>query len=297
MVRPKSFGFNSETAHSNSFQKKVSLSAKELEHRVQEEFNSFVNALTNIGVNVTVFDDTADPHKPDAIFPNNWVSCHADGTLVLYPMCTPNRRLERSNFIIKSLKENFFVTNVVDLSGHEKEYKFLEGTGSIIFDHENRKAYACESPRTNRQLFESLMAKLQYEPVYFRAQNKQGVPIYHTNVMMSVGNSFAVVCLSSVSDEEEKSKLINSLVHSHHEIIDITFDQMNAFAGNMLLVEGSSAKHLVMSQTAYDSLFDSQRKHLERYCQLLPVSISTIETIGGGSARCMLAEIFLPERQ
>jgi hypothetical protein len=296
LVRPKSFGFNSETAASNSFQNNLPLSSEVIYQQVIHEFNAFAEKLSSSGINVTVFDDTLTPAKPDAIFPNNWISCHADGTMVLYPMCTPNRRQERREDIIEALKKKFSVTRVMDLSPYEKENRFLEGTGSIIFDHVNRIAYACGSPRTDQQLFEQLMKDLGYEAVFFHAENEKGIAIYHTNVMMCAGDRFTVICLESISDPQEKRKVKNSLLNSNHEIIDISFSQMNSFAGNMLLLKGTAGNVLALSQSAYDSLTTDQKKVAEHYCELLPLPINTIETIGGGGARCMIAEIFFPAK-
>lgn len=292
LVRPGSFGFNAETAKSNSFQQYPQLTANEIESLVQQEFSAFATTLQSKGIHVTIFDDAPTTVKPDAIFPNNWISLHADGTMVLYPMCTPNRRHERNAEIIGALKRKFKITRVIDLTIRESENRFLEGTGSIIFDHVSRRAYACGSPRTDQYLFDSLMQQLQYQPIFFHAENEKGVAIYHTNVMMTVGDRFAVICLQSITDAEERLKVIKSLKETNHEIVDISLKQMNSFAGNMLLLKANAGHILALSQSAYDSLTEMQRTQLSVYCELLPLPIPTIETIGGGSARCMIAEIF-----
>ncbi len=287
--------FNSETAGSNSFQHELSALDKEtISKKASEEFETFAATLESKGVGVLIFDDTPSPEKPDAIFPNNWISFHSDGTVILYPMFAQNRREERRNDIVAELKKIFNITNVVDLSGYEKENKFLEGTGSMVFDHENKIVYACLSPRTDKELFIKVAEILHYKPVYFRAKDRNGKEIYHTNVMMCIGEKFAVICLDSIADKNERNVVSHSLVESGHEIIEITNEQMNHFAGNMLALQTNSNKNiLVSSQSAFDSLNANQKKEIEKYCELLPLPIKTIETIGGGSARCMIAEIFL----
>lgn len=292
MVRPAHFGFNAETAASNAFQRSITDPPDVVSQKAIVEFKACVETLRSRRVNVIVIDDTASPAKTDAVFPNNWISFHADGTVVLYPMLSPNRRLERRDDIIDSVKENFKITNIIDLTAHENEERFLEGTGSVVFDHENRIAYAAASPRTDKELFVSLCDKLVYEPVTFTARDRAGVEIYHTNVLMCIGERFAVVCLESITDEYERANVAGRLTATGHEIVDITFEQMDSFAGNMLAVADDL---LVMSQSAYDSLSASQMNTLEKYCEPLPLSIPTIETVGGGSARCMIAEIFLPK--
>lgn len=292
MVRPAHFGFNAETAASNAFQRPISDPPDTISQRAIVEFEACVQMLRSRGVNVLVFEDTPSPAKTDAVFPNNWISFHADGTVVLYPMLSFNRRLERRAEIIEELRNEFEITNIIDLAAYENEDRFLEGTGSVVFDHENKIAYAAMSPRTDKALFVSLCAKLVYEPVTFTARARAGVEIYHTNVLMCIGAGFAVVCLESISDEIERADVADRLTATRHEIVDITFEQMNSFAGNMLAIADNL---LVMSQSAYDSLSAAQIHTLEKYCELLPLAIPTIETVGGGSARCMIAEIFLPK--
>ena len=291
LVRPANFSFNEETQASNVFQKKSDDDPATVKQKASAEFDAFAEALKSRGVNVFVFDDTTEPAKTDAVFPNNWISLHADGTVVLYPMLSANRRLERRSDIIESLEEKFEITNIIDLTAHESGDRFLEGTGSIVFDHENKIAYASLSPRTDRGLFVQLCEELKYSPVTFTARDRDGSVIYHTNVMMCVGERFAVVCLESITDAYERSIISDKLLSTGHEITDITFDQMSSFAGNMLALDNDL---LVMSQSAFDSLTGKQKLTLEKYCELLPLAIPTIETVGGGSARCMIAEIFLP---
>ena len=295
LIKPSSFVFNAETAASNAFQIELYESEEEIREKKLQEFEAFVTTLKEKGVNVFVFNDTINPAKPDAIFPNNWVTFHADGTVILYPMFAPNRRHERRLEIIDSLKENFKVTKILDLSKYEKEHKYLEGTGSIIFDHTNKVAYACLSPRTDKELFVEVCNYLNYKPVYFYALDKGGKEIYHTNVMMCIGEKFSVICLDSINDKGERDLLCTSLTETGHQIIDITFEQMNNFAGNMLEIKTNTNKSiLALSQSAFDSLTAHQKTELEKYLELVPLSIKTIETIGGGSARCMIAEVFLP---
>ncbi len=295
LVRPSSFAYNNETAASNSFQHQTNLSSDAILQKVKEEFDLFVTILRLKGVNVLVIDDTQLPHKPDAVFPNNWASYHEDGTVILYPMCAPNRRMEKRPEIISAIRQHYTVTNIVDLSAYELTDRFLEGTGSIIFDHVNKKAYACLSPRTDKALFEQVANQLNYEPLSFYAYDQDGKEIYHTNVMMCIAEKFAVICLESIRNKEEKEIVSQSLSQTGHEIIDISFEQMASFAGNMLTLKNNTNQDLLaMSQSAFDSLTAIQKLLIEQYCEMVPLSIPTIETIGGGSARCMIAEIFLP---
>ena len=293
IVRPSNFVFNAETAGSNAFQNVVNDSDEAIKQKVFEEFEEFAKNLKSKGINVCVVDDTATPQKPDAIFPNNWVSFHADGTVILYPMFAVNRRYERRMDIIEMLKQQFKIKKIVDLSHYEAENKFLEGTGSIVFDHTHKIAYACLSPRTHKDLLIELCEKINYRPIYFYAHDKSGKEIYHTNVMMCVGKTFAVVCLDSITNPDERSAVVDSIFNSKKELIDITFEQMNHFAGNMLELRTADAKGvLALSKSSYHSLSQEQRHALEKHCKLVPLAIQTIETIGGGSARCMIAEIF-----
>lgn len=291
LIRPASFGFNEETRSSNAFQKPLDANAEEIRLRAIAEFNELAATLSRRGVSVFVFDDTKTPTKNDAVFPNNWISFHPDGTVVLYPMLSANRRLERRTDIIDSLRHSFEMTNVIDLTGYEREGIFLEGTGSIVFDHDNKAAFAALSPRTDKTLFLRLCDQLEYRPVTFTARDQHNIEIYHTNVMMCIGERFAVVCLESITDETERVNVVDQLTSTGHEIVDITFEQMVRFAGNMLAIDPNL---LAMSQSAFDSLTTGQKSVLESHCELLPFVVPTIETVGGGSVRCMIAEIFLP---
>ena len=295
LVRPGQFVFNNETAASNAFQQKIVGDQETISKLATEEFDAMVQKLRKKGVDVTVFDDAVLPPKPDAVFPNNWITMHADGTVILYPMFATNRRLERRNDIIDALRLKFQVKEVVDFSCCEAEDRFLEGTGSIIFDHIAKTAYACISPRTDQSLFIEVCDFLQYQPIYFHSKDRKGMAIYHTNVMMCIAEKFTVICLDSITDDVERKNVVENLEASGHEIVDISFQQMENFAGNMLEIQASSGeKLLALSQSAYNCLTDSQRIIIQHYAELLPLPITTIETIGGGSARCMIAEIFLP---
>lgn len=298
MVRPASFQFNYETAVSNAFQKSLDgLSEDEIKQKAIEEFDAYVAKLRSHKINVVVIQDTPEPAKPDAIFPNNWISMHEDGTIFLYPMNTKNRRLEIRPKIIDKLKTFYIINEVKDLTSLTTENKFLEGTGSIILDHKNKIAYACLSPRTDKDLFIDYCDTIGYEAIYFYSADEQDNLVYHTNVMLTIGDTFAVICLASIKDIKEQNFVKEKLEKTGHEIIDITFEQMNAFAGNMLQVENTDGKtFLVMSATAFKSLTSPQISQIEKHTSILFVSVPTIETIGGGSARCMLAEIYLEEK-
>lgn len=295
LVRPANFGFNEETSSSNAFQNVVDSPAEKIKREAIAEFELFAKTLSEKGVNVIIIEDTATPVKPDAIFPNNWVSFHADGTVILYPMYAPNRRLERRMDIIESLKEDFDVSKIIDLSGYEKENRFLEGTGSIIFDRHNCIAYACLSPRTDKRLFEEVCLLLNYNPVSFHSHDRNGKEVYHTNVMMCISDEFAVICTESITNDQEREIVLQRLISTGHTIIEISFEQMNQFTGNMLSVKSNTGKELlVLSESAFESLTKDQRQTIERFATFVPQPINTIETIGGGSARCMMAEVFLP---
>ncbi len=298
MVRPASFQFNVETAVSNAFQKSLDgLTAEEIKQKAIEEFDAYVEKLRTNKINVTVIQDTLEPAKPDAIFPNNWISMHENGNVFLFPMNTENRRLEVRPEIIDTLKASFIIHDIQDLRTSIQENKFLEGTGSIIFDHIHKMAYACLSPRTDKDIFLQYCKMIGYEPIYFTSADAQDNLVYHTNVMLTIGDTFAVICLESINDNGEQYYIGKRLKETGHEIIDITFAQMNAFAGNMLQVQNTEGKtFLVMSETAFHSLTAEQIAQIENHTSILPVSIPTIETIGGGSARCMIAEIYLEEK-
>jgi hypothetical protein len=296
MVRPAAFGFNEETAANNAFQvKNESLSAEEIQERALQEFDTFVNKLRAIGVEVIVVEDSADPHTPDAIFPNNWISFHQDGLVVTYPMFSSIRRKERRPEIISDLMADFSVETRIFFEDYEREEKYLEGTGSLILDRVNKIMYACLSPRTDRALTEELAQRLDYKAVIFTAVDEDGQEIYHTNVMMALGENFAVICLDVIADIMERQEVIEVLEDSGKEIIEISIEQMMQFAGNMLQVKGEDSSYLVMSQAAYDSLDEEQIEEIEQYTKILSSPIPTIEELGGGSVRCMMAEVFLPK--
>lgn len=290
MIRPVDFKFNAQTADNNKFQQ--ASAQKDVQRQALKEFDGFVALLRNNGVEVMVIDDTLEPATPDSIFPNNWVSFHDNGEVILYPMFSENRRAERRREILDRIHEDFMITRTIDLTANEANNLFLEGTGSLVLDRVNRIAYACLSPRTDKKVLATFCSKAGYKSIVFNAVDREGFPIYHTNVMMCVGDKFAVVCFDSIPDLTEKEELRQSFIHTNKEIIEISFDQMNHFAGNMLQVgEGL----LVMSEQAYLSLNDKQISALEKYCRLIYAPLYTIEKNGGGSARCMLAEIHLPE--
>jgi hypothetical protein len=291
MIRPAAFGFNTETAASNVFQTKQP--ALKVQDEALGEFENMVVQLRDAGIRVTVINDTPNLKKPDAIFPNNWFSTHHDGTVVLYPMMAENRRLERRIDILDKLRNQNLVTRLIDLSDEEQREVFLEGTGSIVFDHIQKVAYACNSPRTNEPLFIELCAVLGYTPIAFNAFDVNRQAIYHTNVLLAIGSHWAVCCTESIPERERRA-LVASL-KNQRELIEISFSQMAAFAGNLLELETTHGeKIIVLSQTAYLALGKQQLKKLEMHARLLPISIPSIETVGGGSVRCMMAEVFLP---
>ena len=298
MVRPASFQFNSETAVSNAFQKKIDhLSSESILEKAKEEFDAFVNKLRLHKIEVLVILDTISPTKPDAIFPNNWISMGTDGKVFLFPMCTPNRRLERRKSIIDELNEKFKIVEISDISESENNGVFLEGTGSIIFDHLNNTAYACISPRTDEDLFKSHCQEIGYTPVCFYSKDKNDLLVYHTNVMLTIGIDFAIICTETIKDLNERNQVLNTLKNDGKQVIEITEDQMNQFAGNMLQLKNKDGQSfLVMSKSAFNSLTDLQLKQIEPLTNIISVDIPTIETIGGGSARCMMAEIFLESK-
>jgi hypothetical protein len=294
MIRPVNFGFNEQTAGSNAFQNRNAVQQR-VQDNALKEFDNLVNTLGENGVEVIVIDDTPEPHTPDSIFPNNWVSFHNDGNVFLYPMMAENRRLERREDIIMQLEDEFKIKHIIDLSRFEHENKFLEGTGSMVLDRENKIAYACLSPRTDRDVLDLFCVQSGYKPVLFHSIDENGMDIYHTNVLMCIGSKFAVICLDSITDEKEKNEVIASLNKTKKEIVDISFAQMNQFAGNMLELKNKTGNSLlVMSQNAYRSLNEDQKTILGKYCKLIYANINTIENNGGGSARCMIAEVHLP---
>ncbi len=302
MIRPVMFRFNEQTAVNNYYQKnEEGENPANIQEKALEEFDTFVARLRGRGVNVVVIDDTPEPSTPDSIFPNNWVSFHDNGTVALYPMFAENRRLERRQDILDQLKDQkgFQINEVVDFTDFEKESRFLEGTGSMILDRENKIVYAAISQRMDETALRKFCDTFDYKPVVFTAYQTVGeerLPIYHTNVMMCIAETFAVVCLDSIDNEEEKDQLIEAIEETGKEIISITEEQCHQFAGNMLQVIGAENKrYLVMSSAAYHSLRPEQIKRIEKHCEIIHSNLNTIETLGGGSARCMMAEIFLPK--
>jgi len=293
MIQPVNFGYNAETAVNNAFQ--VQSSETNVQQKALKEFNDFVTVLQNNGVDVTVVRDTALPYTPDSIFPNNWVSFHHDGSLLLYPMYAANRRAERKEHVLEKIMEKFSVAKKIDLSSYEARNIFLEGTGSMVLDRDNRIAYACLSPRTDETVLADFCRQMNYTPVVFNATDGNGQAIYHTNVLMCVADRYVVICLESIADLEQRQFVSETIIKSGKKIIAITLHQMNHFAGNMLQVENDKAeKLLVMSTQAYDSLTTEQARELNRYNRIIHSPLTTIETNGGGSARCMMAEVHLP---
>ena len=292
MVRPYQFYFNQQTAANNFFQSNINIeNANEI---AIAEFDAMVESLRAHQIKVNVIQDTKDPSTPDSIFPNNWVSTHASGTLCLYPMYAENRRAERKSSVIEFLQSNYKIENVLDLTDLEKEGKFLEGTGSMVLDHQNKIAYGCLSERLDKEAFTYWCDKMQFKAISFKAVDDKAQPIYHTNVMMCMGDQFVVICLDSIPNDKEKQMLLDSFEQTNKEVIEISQDQLNHFAGNMLQVFDIAEKpHLIMSEQAYSTLHAAQLKSLEKYNPLLPIAIPTIEALGGGSTRCMMAEIQL----
>ena len=292
MVRPYQFYFNQQTAANNFFQSNINIeNANEL---AIAEFDAMVEKLRAHQIKVNVVQDTKDPSTPDSIFPNNWVSTHTNGTVCLYPMFAENRRAERKSTVINFLQSNYKIENTLDLTDLEKEGIFLEGTGSMVLDHQNKLAYGCLSERLDKNAFNEWCVKMQFKAIAFKAVDDKAQPIYHTNVMMCMGDQFVVICLESIPNELEKQLVLESFKKSNKEVIEISQDQLNHFAGNMLQVFDINEKpHLIMSEQAYNSLKTEQVKSLEKYNPILPISIPTIEALGGGSTRCMMAEIYL----
>ena len=294
MIEPVAFGYNEQTAVNNYFQVQQEGNVQE---KALREFNSFVEKLRSKGITVITIKDTISPKTPDSIFPNNWVSFHRDGKVVLYPMFAENRRLERRQDILELIKSQFKVEEIIDLSASERDNRFLEGTGSMIFDHDNKIAYGSVSLRLDEDLFRKFCAEFGFRPVVFHSYQTAGeerLPIYHTNVMMCVADKFVVICLDCIDDELEREKVIETIKNSGKELIEISEEQMHNFAGNMLQVHNNlGEKFLVMSQSAYRSLKPEQVAAIEKYCEIIYSDLETIETNGGGSARCMLAEVFL----
>ncbi len=298
MVEPVAFGYNEQTAENNYFQ--VQDENTNTQAKALEEFQNFVAKLREAGIRVLVVKDTLQPHTPDSIFPNNWVSFSADGAVVLYPMFAPNRREERREDILEFIKsEGFKIEKIIDWSHYENENRFLEGTGSMIFDHPNKLAYGSVSLRLDEALFRNFCETIGYQPVVFHSYQTAGeerLPIYHTNVMMCVADQYVVICLDCIDDRQERDEVVKTIKNSGKEIIKISEAQMQQFAGNMLQVRNTEGTpFLVMSAAAKASLTEGQIERIEKYNAIISSDLTTIETNGGGSARCMLAEVFLPK--
>ncbi|WP_299125409.1 citrulline utilization hydrolase CtlX [uncultured Winogradskyella sp.] len=300
MIRPVNFRMNEQTAVNNYFQEDLSLKNTEINEKAQKEFDAFVEKLRAVGINVIVENDDKLMDTPDSIFPNNWVSFHSNGDVAKYPMFAENRRRERRDEVfIRLEEEGFKIENIIDYTSAEHEGIFLEGTGSIVLDRANRKAYCALSPRADEDLFIEFCEDFEYTPVIFTAYQtveEKRLAIYHTNVMMCLAENFAVICLDAIDDKKERKNVVKHLKQDGKEIISITETQMHQFAGNMLQLRGHNDKrYLVMSEAAHNSLTPNQVKSIEKYCPILSSSLETIETCGGGSARCMMAEVFLPK--
>ena len=300
MIRPVAFRKNEQTAVNNYFQEDISLANAEINAKAQQEFDAFVSKLSAHGVDVIVIDDNKESDTPDSIFPNNWVSFHSSGTVVIYPMFAENRRKERREDIFNVLEKNgFLIDNIMDYTAAEKEGIFLEGTGSILKDRVHQKAYCALSERAHEDLFIEFCEDFDCFPVIFTANqtvNGERKPIYHTNVMMAMAETFAVICLETIDNKKERKAVVKHLQEDGKEIVAITEAQMHAFAGNMLQVIGADERRfMVMSSQAYNSLKEDQINTIEKHCDILHSTLDTIETCGGGSARCMMAEVFLPK--
>lgn len=301
MIRPIHFRMNEQTAVNNYYQKVLEkLSTDSVNSYAQKEFDDFVAKLKFHGVQVVVISDNENQDTPDSIFPNNWISFHEDGTIGLYPMYAENRRLERREDILSEIEDRgFLIKNSMDYTSAEKDNLFLEGTGSIVLDRKNRKAYCALSPRANEDLFIEFCEDFEYTPVVFTANQTVGQErkaIYHTNVMMCIAETFAVICLACIDDKKERKNVLKNLKEDGKKVIEISEDQVHNFAGNMLQVRGANDElFLVMSASALNSLNQSQKSQIENHCKIISSSLDTIEACGGGSARCMMAEIFLPK--
>jgi hypothetical protein len=293
MIKPVRFTFNEQTAVNNAFQQNEADSSVAI--KAANEFKHFAEKLMQHGIDVTIVEDTPEPHTPDSIFPNNWISFHTNGTIVLYPMFAPNRRLERKPDVLNAISKKFSIQHQIDLSYLEDQNQFLEGTGSMVLDREHKIAYACLSPRTDEHALKVFSEKMGYSIVQFHASDKNNMPIYHTNVMMCVADRYVVICLDSIKNKEERKKVEEVIQQSGKKITPISFEQMEHFAGNMLqVINEKGNKFLVMSTQAYESLTKEQIEELNSFNTIIHSNINTIEKNGGGSARCMLAEVFLP---
>jgi hypothetical protein len=292
MIQPVQFGFNHQTAVNNAFQQN---SGQPVQQAALIEFNDFVNKLRAEGVNVLVVEDTLEPYTPDSIFPNNWISFHEDGSIVLYPMYAANRRAERKQTVLDAINKHFKVNRTISYTEAEDKEVFLEGTGSMVLDRTNKIAYACISERTHYSLLTEWCNQMGYKACTFTSTDKRGMLVYHTNVMMCVADTYVVVCLDSIASVAERAMLETTIVQSGKKIFTISLEQMDCFAGNMLQVQNNTGKKiLVMSTQAWQALTTEQQNVLENYNAVLHSALFTIEQNGGGSARCMMAEIFLP---
>ena len=290
MIEPVSFGFNEETAANNYFQRKEDID--DAQSKALVEFKRFVEHLQSHDIDVLVVQDTLSPLTPDSIFPNNWISIHEEGKMILYPMYAKNRRQERKQTVIDAVKNSVDINEVVDFTHFESNQKYLEGTGSMVLDRKNKIAYACISERTDESLFNTFCKKMNYTPVLFHAHDQRGLMIYHTNVLMCMAERYVVICLDAVYDQMEREQLIEQFTATQKEVINISFDQMDHFCGNMLQVKNKHGEYfLVMSTQAFNHLDAEQVKRLESYQPIIHSDITTIETLGGGSARCMMAEL------
>jgi len=301
LVQPKNIRTNEQTAVNNHYQKIVAnVLPNTLQLKAQQEFDALVNKLESVGVNVLVFEPKDNLDTPDAHFPNNWISFHENGDVALYPMFAKNRRLERREEVLDFIENNGFdIKNVVDYTQAEQEGFYLEGTGSLVLDRQNRKAYCALSARTDEELSIEFCEDFEYTPVIFTAHqtvNEKREPIYHTNVMMCIAETFAIICLESIDDKKERKNVLKNLKEDAKDIVAITEQQVSHFVGNMLQIKGSHDKlYLIMSQAAFNSLTPKQINSIEKHCEILSSSLETIEACGGGSIRCMMAEVFLPK--
>lgn len=298
MIRPVKFEMNPETCHTNAFQKATNEASDEVHKKSSEQFDNFVKLLQDNGVDVTVVDDTLEPHTPDSIFPNNWITFYDNGTICLHSMENINRRAERKPHVLNVLREKFNISKTVDLTNSEAKQQFLEGTGSVILDRKNRIAYACLSSRTHESEFENYCNLFNFKGICFDAVDQNNVPIYHTNVMLSVADKYVIVCLDSVRDESQRLELLKSFEESSKYVVRITLEQMNNFAGNVLQLQNGKTgeKILVMSTRAYKSLEKDQIDALSKFNKIVHENVDVIENNGGGGVRCMLAEIFLTSK-
>lgn len=297
MVRPSFFGSNKETIQSNAFQHRQDIPVDQVQGLALKEFNRMVDVLNANHITTLIIQDTDLPRKPDAIFPNNWVSMQPDGKLVLYPLLAANRRLERRDDIPELIKSKYKVTETLDFTSFENSGGIVEGTGSLIFDHVHKIAYAARSPRTSEGLVLEICNQLGYAPIVFTAKDEAGIAIYHTNVMLAVATEFAMICLDSVQDENDQDLILNSFEQTGHKVIAISFDQMKSFAGNVMeVLNTNNERVLIISEAAVQALLPGQLDAITKFMDIVPIAIPTIEKYGGGSVRCMLAGIHLPPK-